>query len=298
MPGLQSIPICQNDLYSDINAAIPDRESERRHSATLVLRNPVKRIFCLFAFTPMLGGVLYGDWKIVTRTGDSSVTEFFKGTLMRTDSLPAYTTVQDFDQRRQINWRSDLRQYVIVEWPPEHQSDSPSGPIITIERNTTDTGERRQFFGRPARHLVTRVARSDGPETEIDGWYIDAPGLPKWKNGAGGSLVLFIAFAGGQRPAPPRIEVKQTGPVPEGLPVWQKTTSSVLLAGSHHNYERVSEVTDLVEGTLPDKLFQPPDGYQRVASLPNSAYRPVPRTWAELLRAYWQMVEDWFSTLF
>jgi len=53
-----------------------------------------------------------------------------------------------------------------------------------------------------------------------------------------------------------------------------------------------------VEGTLADKLFQPPDSYQRVASLPNSAYRPVPRTWAELLWAHWQMIEDWFSTPF
>ena len=56
----------------------------------------MKRIFCLFAFTPMLGSMLYGDWKIVTKTGDSSVTEFFKGALMRTDSVPAYTTVLDF----------------------------------------------------------------------------------------------------------------------------------------------------------------------------------------------------------
>jgi hypothetical protein len=262
----------------------------------------VKRIVWLFAFTPMLGSLLYGDWKIVTRTGNSSVTEFFKGALIRTDSLPAYTTVLDFDHRRQVNWRSDLRQYGIVEWPPaypEYPIGSPSGAIITIERNTTDTGERKQFFGRIARRLVTRVTRSDGPETMIDGWYIDAPGLPKWKNGAGGSFAVLTVFEGGQRLAPPRIEVKQTGPVPEGLPVWQKITSSVVLGGgSHHNDESVREVTDLVEGTLPDKLFQPPDGYQRVASLPTAPSHPVPRTWAELLRAHWQMIEDWFSTLF
>jgi hypothetical protein len=95
----------------------------------------------------MLGSLLYGDWKIVTRTGNSSVTEFFKGPLIRTDSLPAYTTVLDFDHRRQVNWRSDLRQYVIVEWPPayaEYPIGSPSGAIINIERNTTDTGERKQ----------------------------------------------------------------------------------------------------------------------------------------------------------
>ena len=134
----------------------------------------MKRIVCMFALTPMLGSVIYADWKIITRTSDRNVAEFFKGALMRRDFLPAYTTVLDFDNRRQVNWRSDLRQYEIVEWPPQQPSDSPSGPVITIERNTTDTGERRQFFGRPARRLVTRVTRSDGPEMVIDGWYIEA----------------------------------------------------------------------------------------------------------------------------
>ena len=215
---------------------------------------------------------------------------------MRRDSLPAYTTVLDFDNRRQINWRSDLRRYEIVEWPPQQQSDSPSGPVITIERNTTDTGDRRQFFGRTARRLVTRVTRSDGPETVIDGWYIDAPGLPKWKTtGAGGSFL--ISYVGGQRAAPPRIEVKQTGPVPGGLPVWLKITSSVVLSGGlHHRYESVSEVTYLTESALPDTLFQPPEGYQRVAKLPISS--PVPPTWGELFRIYWQRIENWFFTLF
>jgi hypothetical protein len=266
-------------------------------SVTLVSGNSVKRIVWLFAFTPLLASVLYGDWKIVTRTGSSSMTEFFKGSLIRTDSSPAYVTVMDINHRRQVNWRTDLRQYVIVEWPPAYQSDLSSGPVITIERNTTDTGQRKQFFGRAARRLVTRVTRSDGPETTTDGWYIDAPGLPKWKSGVGGSFAVLTASVGGQRLAPPRIEVKQTGQVPEGFPIWQEVTSSVVLAGgAHHNYESVTEVTELVEGTLPDKLFLPPDGYQRVESFPDAASHP--RTWAELLQAHWRMMEDWFSTLF
>jgi hypothetical protein len=202
----------------------------------------------------------------------------------------------DFDHRRQVSWRSDLRQYVIVEWPPQYQSNSSSGPAITIERDTTDTGERKQFFGRTARRLITRVRRSDGPASVIDGWYIEAPGIPKWKRGAV-DTVLTIS-AGGQRPAPPRIEIKQTGPVPEGLAVWQKITSSMLLpGGSYLNPASISEITDLVEGTLPDRLFQPPADYQRVASLPSAATRPAARTWAELLRAHWHVIEEWFSTL-
>ena len=293
-PRFETFTASRPNNPSGRTAAIPAA------SATLVWRgNPVKRIVWLFAFTPMLGTVLYGDWKIVTRTDNSSVTEFFKGALIRQDYLPAYTSVLDFDHRRQANWWSDLRQYVIVEWSPEYQSDSPSRPVITIERDTTDTGERKQFFGRTARHLVTRVTRSDGPKTMIDGWYIDAPGLPKWKNAAGVTIAVLTASVVGQKLAPPRIEVRQTGPVPEGLPVWQKTTYSVVLGdGSHNNHESVSEVIDLAEGTLPDRIFQPPDSYQRVASLPYAASRPVPHTWAELLRAHWQTIEDWFSRRF
>ena len=68
--------------------------------------------------------------------------------------------------------------------------------------------------------------------------------------------------------------MKQIGPSPEGLAVWQKTTSAIALpGGARHNYESVSEVTELFEGILSDKLFQPPDGYQRVTNL-----RPMART--------------------
>ena len=100
---------------------------------------------------------------------------------MRADSQPAFTSVSDFDHRRNINWRNDLRQYVVFEWSPELQSDSSSGPAITIEQNTTDTGERKQFFGRMARQLVTHITRSDGPDTVTDCWYVDAPRLPSLK---------------------------------------------------------------------------------------------------------------------
>jgi hypothetical protein len=156
----------------------------------------VKRIVFLLTLIPALGNALHADWKIVTRTGDSSVVEYFKGTLMRTDSSPAYTSVLDLDHRRQVTWRSDLRQYVIVESPPEYKSDS-SGPVVTIERNTTDAGERQQFFGRTARHFVTHITRSDGPDTVTDGWYIDAPRLPSLKGTSGNTVAVLTAGVGG-----------------------------------------------------------------------------------------------------
>jgi len=243
--------------------------------------------------------LLSADWKIVTRTGDRVVTEYFKGSLTRTDSVPEYTTVMDSEHRRQVNWRNDLRQYEIVEWPPEVRPNSQPGTVITIERRTTDTGERKQFFGRTARHLVSRVIRSDGPETVIDAWYIEAPEFPKRKSGSSGSFAVLTVVIDGHNPALPRIELKQVGPLPQGLPVWQKTTSTVELPGSsRHNYESVSEVTELFGGALPETLFQPPDGYQRVTNLSFANSRPGPRTWAELIRVRWQQITDWFSALF
>ena len=243
--------------------------------------------------------LLSADWKIVTRTEDHTLTQYFKGALTRTDSSPEYTTVTDSEHRHQVNWRNDLHQYEVVEWPPAIRPNSSPATVINIERHTTDTGQRKQFFGRTVRHVVSRVIRSDGPETVIDGWYIEAPELPKWKSGSGGSIAVLTLAVAGQIPAPPRIELKQVGPAPEGLAVWQKTTSTVALPGSsHHNYESVSEVTELLERALSDKLFQPPDGYQRVTNLPYAVSRPAPRTWAELIRARWQQVTDWLSALF
>jgi hypothetical protein len=86
--------------------------------------------------------------------------------------------------------------------------------------------------------------------------------------------------------------MKQIGPAPEGLAVWQKTTSTLSLPGAApHNFESVSEVTELFEGALPDKLFQLPDGYQQVTNLPYAAARPEPRTWAELTGfAKWERI--------
>jgi hypothetical protein len=223
----------------------------------------MKRFAGLLAM-PML---LCADWRIVTKTGDSTLTEYFKGTLMRVDSSPTYTTVMDVDRRRQVNWRSDLHQYEIVEWPPDVQPNS-SSRVITIERSTIDTGERKQLLGRTARHLISRIKRSDGPETVIDAWYVEVPGLPKRKTGFGGAVAVLTQTPAGQSPAPPRIDIKQVGPSPDGLAVWQKTTSAIALpGGAAHKYESVSEVTQLVEGTLSDKLFRPPDGYQQVTNL-------------------------------
>ena len=255
----------------------------------------MKHIVSLSILLAAPGTALNADWKIVTRTGDTSIVEYFKGALVRADSPPAFTSVSDFDHRRNVNWRNDLRQYVVFEWSPEPQSDSSSGPVITIEQNTTDTGERQQFFGRTARHLVTHMTRSDSPDTStvIDGWY--ASGLPRLKHDSGNAVMVITPGFG----VTPRIEVKQTGPAPVGLPVRVKTTVSLVLpGGSHQTIETASKVTELLEVALPDKLFRPPEGFQRVErfpSIPATGNRPAPQSFRDMLEAHWQTIKDWFS---
>jgi hypothetical protein len=53
------------------------------------------------------------------RNNPVSLADYFKRSLLRADPFPMYTSVPDFEHERQVNRRNDLRQYDIVEWPPE-----------------------------------------------------------------------------------------------------------------------------------------------------------------------------------
>jgi hypothetical protein len=119
------------------------------------------------------------------------------------------------------------------------------------------------------------------------------------KRASGNTVAVLTAGAGGQKPLVPQIEVKQAGPVPIGLPVPVKTTVTMILPrGSHETIETVSEVTQLLEVALPDKLFRPPEGYKRVESFPNTPVRgnnQAPQSFREMLETHWQMIKDWFG---
>src|SRR5215469_1899544 len=72
----------------------------------------------------------------------------------------------------------------------------------------------------------------------------------------------------------------------------------ILPGGSHETIETVSEVTELLEAALPDKLFRPPEGYQRVESFLSTPVRgnnQVPQSFREMLETHWQMIKDWFG---
>jgi len=229
-----------------------------------------------------LGGALQADWKIATVTKStcwqSIETEYYKGALRRTDWSDEngdhkHVEVLDHGNRRFTVWDFDSRQYTVHRFARPRPAPAPLPPsaVITIDRATTDTGERRPFFGRTARHLITRERRGGSDaETVIDGWYIDSEGLPRERHDA----VLVIGSAYG----PPVLKVNQTGPKPTGL--------AVLLKNSSTYEETTREVTELVEGPLTDDLFEPPPGFVHGIRFPDH------------FRQTWEWLQDWVASLF
>lgn len=252
-----------------------------------------------------LGVPVHADWKITTvmrfQDGQSVQTEYFKGGLKRVDEVNDVNgghheaiTVLDMNRLRQTVWNTNLQEYMVARMRRGIPLP-PTGPEIVIERATVDTGERKNLFGRVARHLVTHERRRNAgaigladSETEIDGWYVDSDLLPREKRGT----AFHVLVAGNARPS---FKVNQTGPAPSGLAVWKSEISrSVLPNGSRAVNERTIEVTELIEALLPDEIFNPPAGFKRVLSFSGDRQPD----WTDGFRLEWERFEDWISSIF
>jgi hypothetical protein len=245
--------------------------------------------------TAALAGPVRAGWKITTQTdsesGHSILTEYFDGGLRRTDQIGPkglhYVTVVDFNDPRQIIWNMDLQQYLVVRLTRRYEGFTLSPQIIVIDQVTTDTGESRTFFGRTARHLLTReTSHAEGgaasqSERKIDGWYVDSETLPREKRGGG----VYFLTVGKTRPS---IKVNHSGPATTGLAVWQKITS----ISPDETREWTIEVTELVEGPLSKDLFEPPPDFRRVISFPDH-----PLSWTQQIQRGWEWLEDLFTDL-
>jgi hypothetical protein len=71
-----------------------------------------------------------------------------------------------------------------VEREEMQKAKPPTGPIVTVTTDSEDTGERRQMGSYEARHIKTTItvdpskgALTPAGKTEMDGWYLDLPGL-------------------------------------------------------------------------------------------------------------------------
>jgi hypothetical protein len=163
------------------------------------------------------------------------------------------------------------------------QSPIHTAPTVLVETETVDTGERRDLFGRQARHVITtrRVTPLTGStsresDTVTDGWYIDLDTSlscdPWWWSAGSGHAFLSVHKQGDE---PERPELKNIGDPERGFVVISRTTSggSVLEL----------EVTHLTTVAIDPALFEVPTNFSLVEQI---RQEPVPPLVIRLKQTY------------
>ncbi len=107
---------------------------------------------------------------------------------------PRLAIITRCDLGQMVELNLDASEYTSTAYPPKpltaeqvkargleipvHSASDP--PTLRIERNTLDTGERKQMFANSARHIITTQrqiplagSHLQPQETVTDGWYID-----------------------------------------------------------------------------------------------------------------------------
>ena len=139
---------------------------------------------------------------------------------------------------------------------------------VQVDSKTVDTGERKVFFGQPAKHLITTTRRADansdtGGEDIVDGWYIDHE-LPD-RNCAPDFVRSepYYLIANTLVDYPDMAQIHHTGPLPTGLAVKLKFIGK-LAAAKNATASRTITVEETVEelsdSPLNPSLFQLPNG--------------------------------------
>lgn len=207
-------------------------------------------------------------------------------------SGPRLAAITRCDLGKLFELNLDAAEYVSAPYPPkpmtqaeieERGLDKPDvfpsiKPTLRIETTTVDTGERKDFFGHVARHvIITRkqipleASHSEIQQTVTDGWYIDLdPQVScdrKLRSGkrAHGYLVV------GKQPAE-KAEFVDIGESETGFAVQLVMVSKgtyMLTDGTNKQTDSKSEtlVTQLELGSLDPGLFEIPPGFKHVQQI-------------------------------
>src|SRR5581483_7119524 len=171
----------------------------------------------------------------------------------------------------------EYRTFKVVRFSPSTQLDEyrKTNPrdVIELQSTTVETGERKTFFGHPARHFITTTEAANnskaGGEETVDGWYIDHE-TPD--NDCAPDYVHTDPFyaIGSALVMPPQIaHFNHTGPVPTGLAVQLTVTHKTPGGkGTGARVIRTEEtVEELFDSPLGTSLFDLPSGLSQNPNL-------------------------------
>ena len=201
----------------------------------------------------------------------------------------------DLDAAVYTAWRTNS--YGSPAWikPRRTETLERSGSTVHTHTETVDANERRTLFGYTARRVITKnTCRRDSEltsESELDGWYIDAPAAwlnlnPPLKKGA----LLTFHVVGSKRDD---LRITEIGERETGLPLLVAGTNRSYFGDqegvmrSHESSHR-DEVTELSVAPLDREVFIPPRDFKRVMQLPGGIRYPL----SNRLRFRWEMLKD------
>jgi hypothetical protein len=209
---------------------------------------------------------------------------------------PRLVAITRCDLAQMFELNLDTSEYTSAPYPPKPLTReqiearglqipaTPEKPMLRIEVNTTDTGERKEMFGHIARHVLTtreqtplEGSRSEPQETVTDAWYIDLnqrlscdPIWPERKHAHGYSL------SSNRKQPREKVEFIPTGEAQTGFALQSVTTSKIAYGmpdGSRKQTDSRAEllVTELQEGPLDPTLFEIPTGFRHVQRIERNA---------------------------
>jgi hypothetical protein len=253
--------------------------------------NIMKTIYALLLllFAPALA---FADLKVTTKNTagghTTGSTIYIKGSRQRTEGA-GVVSIYQCDLKRILQLNDRTRKYLVTRLEggsgaaattgggprPEPTQPQQHGAVVTTTVTVTDTGERRQMFGRTARHVKTLTVTDAPPsscnpghtEMETDGWYIDLS-LDFNCGGEGTGREAAPGGAGGCRD---EVRYVHKGSARLGFPVL--LTSTFKLGGDERPADEEEaammsrmmtttlEVTDISNAALDAALFEVPEGY-------------------------------------
>jgi hypothetical protein len=185
-------------------------------------------------------------------------------------------------------------------------------PTIRMEIKTVDTGERKQLFGRTARHVIStrketplEGSHSQPQESTRDGWYIDLDHRiscdPDYMREA--STQTFALIAPSRNSGNliiDRPELVMIGKAETGFALQEVITSDNAYKSAdgsikHAGSKSEMKVTELREGPLDPSLFEVPHGYKRVKELQRDPALNFSNPVSELWEQVKYTVSRWFS---
>jgi hypothetical protein len=262
-------------------------------------RNRALLLLLLFCFAPYVPA----DSTIVTKTAvdgrESVVREYRQARNFRTEDMPSSGSprsvmIFNFDRRAMYRLDEQARQYsemqrpdilaILAAWMARSPRIKESGKTVNIYQETIDTGERRQMFGRTARHLLLRERHigEDGAcapnfEVEKNGWYFAA----SYAGPAPATFTLTFVYQCLDR------VVKHGSPVSPGFPIQETTTTTYSNPAFSSSVTR--EVIAFSTDPLDKALFEIPEGFKRIEDV--SWTRRLESDWYQLAQA----ASSWFE---